>query len=84
MVYVLDAPSRYAYWMKDMLFPTDVVWLDAFYRVIDLEEGIAPDTYPKIFEPDQPALFVLELPSGSVEKAGIKLNGTVNLSAILE
>ena len=84
MVYVLDAPSRYAYWMKDMQFATDVVWLDAFYRVIDLQERITPDTYPKIFEPDQPALFVLEFLSGSVKKAGITLNGTVDLSKILE
>lgn len=84
MAYVLDAPSRYAYWMKDMLFATDVVWLDAFYRVIDLEKNITPDSYPKIFEPDQPALFVLELASGSAQKAGITLNSTVDLSAIIE
>lgn len=84
MVYVLDAPSRYAYWMKEMLFATDVVWLDAFYRVIDLEAGITPQTYPKIYEPDQPALFVLELPAGSIQKAGIRPDGTVDLSAILE
>lgn len=84
MVYVLDAPSRYAYWMKDMFFATDVVWLDAFYRVIDLEAGITPETYPKIYEPDQPALFVLELPAGSIQKAGITLGGTVDLSTIVE
>ena len=70
--------------MKDMQFATDVVWLDAFYRVIDLQERITPDTYPKIFEPDQPALFVLEFLGGSVKKAGITLNGTVDLSKILE
>lgn len=84
MLYVLEEPSRYAYWMKDMLFSTDVIWLDEQYRVIDLEASLSAENSSQIYEPDQPALFVLEFPDGFVKRHAVKKGERIDLSTARE
>ena len=84
-LYVLDKPSRYAYWMKNMLFTTDVVWLDGQLRVIDLKASVKPETYPdQIFEPIQPASYMLEFPDGFITRNRITIGDTVDVNAFLK
>lgn len=83
-LYVLDKPSRYAYWMKNMLFSTDVVWLSADFRVVDLKAAIAPETYPdQIFEPVQPASYMLEFADGFIPRHGIEIGDVIDVDAFL-
>ncbi|MBI4268665.1 DUF192 domain-containing protein [Candidatus Uhrbacteria bacterium] len=84
-LYVLDKPSRYAYWMKNMLFTTDVVWLDETMKVVDLRSSIAPQTYPdQIFEPIQPASYMLEFPDGFIARHGVEAGDVVDVSVFLK
>lgn len=84
-LYVLDKPSRYAYWMKNMLFTTDVVWLDETFKVIDLKASITPETYPdQIFEPIQPASYMLEFPDGFITRNRVTIGDTVDVSVFLK
>lgn len=71
MLFIFNRPDLWAIWMKDMLFPIDIVWLDVAHRVIKVEENIAPETYPKTYEPKTPARYILELPAGTVKSTGI-------------
>lgn len=63
MLFVFDKPDRYGFWMRDMKFPIDIVWIEN-NKVIFIQKSVSPDTYPITFSPAQPASLVLELPSG--------------------
>lgn len=54
------------FWMKDMKFPIDMLWLDNQYRVVSSEENVSPDTYPKVFFPSAPSRYVIELSAGII------------------
>lgn len=72
LLFVHDGPGIYGIWMKDMRFPIDVIWLDEDYRVVDMAENVEPDSFPKIFEPSPPALYILEVNTGFAERNGIE------------
>ena len=79
MLFKYDEPGIYGIWMKDMKFAIDVIWLDGGYRVIKIAENVRPDSFPKVFEPNQPALYVLEVNAGFAARNGIKAGDKVEL-----
>src|SRR3990167_703443 len=46
MLFVFEKPGKYPFWMKDMKFPIDIVWINADKKVIDLDVNVSPATYP--------------------------------------
>lgn len=72
MLFVFDRPGRQCMWMKDMNFPLDIIWLDGRGRVISIEQGVAPDTYPDNFCSDADSLYVIELNAGEVADSGLR------------
>lgn len=73
MLFQFATDGRYAFWMKDMRFSIDIVWLDAQGRVVYLVKSVSPDTYPAAFAPSTPARYVLELPAGWCDAHGVKI-----------
>jgi uncharacterized protein len=76
MLFVFDQSGEYGFWMKKMNFAIDIVWIDENYLVVDIEESISPDTFPQVFYPTREIKYVLELPTGAVDKYQIA-TGTV-------
>lgn len=72
MLFVFDEPDTYSFWMKDMNFSLDILWLDEQGSVVHIEKNISPDTFPQSFTPPVPAQYVLELSSGYVDMLGIQ------------
>jgi uncharacterized membrane protein (UPF0127 family) len=68
MLFVFNSPDYYRFWMKDMKFSIDIVWIDKNKEIIDVDHNIAPSTYPSDFAPLKPAQYVLELKAGQAEK----------------
>lgn len=61
-------------WMKDMKVPIDIIWLDKDKVVIRIVKDATPELgTTEIFTPKKPARYVIELPAGAVDKAGIKV-----------
>lgn len=61
-------------WMKDMLIPLDIVWLDKDKEVVYIQKEVSPELgTSEIMRPKVPSRYVLELPSGNVSKAAIKI-----------
>lgn len=73
MFFVFDKSGKHGFWMKDMFFPIDIIWLDENFKIVHVEEKVSPATYPKIFYPETNASYVLEVNSGTVEKSGISV-----------
>lgn len=79
MLFVFEQPGIYGFWMKDMLFDIDIIWIDQNFVINHIEKNISPDTYPKLFYSNTESMYVLELLSGSVDKFNIKIGDKVIL-----
>ncbi len=78
MLFVFSEPQTPSFWMKDMLFNIDIIWLSGQWEVVDIHKGLTPESYPKTVSPSQEVLYVLEVPAGFVEKNAIE-NGQLLL-----
>ena len=65
--------------MKDMNFPIDVIWLDENYRVVDIAQDVRPDSFPKVFDPQGPAKYILEVNAGFSGRNNIKIGDRLEL-----
>jgi uncharacterized membrane protein (UPF0127 family) len=77
MLFKFEEADEHGIWMKDMLIPIDIIWIDEQSRVVSIKENVSPDTYPEVFKPSAPAKYVLEVVAGYVAANGIKIGDTV-------
>jgi uncharacterized membrane protein (UPF0127 family) len=75
------AEDIWGIWMKDMKIPLDIIWLDKDKKVIYIVKDASPELSTSVvFEPEEPARYVLELSAGTVSRAGIKTGQTAEFS----
>ncbi len=77
MFFVFKKADIYGFWMKEMLFAIDIIWLDQDFKIVHMEKDVKPETYPKIFYPSGPAMYVLEIASGESDKLALKIGDPV-------
>ena len=74
MLFVFENSKKHRFWMKDMQFDLDIIWLDN-YRIVHILRNVQPaisGEKPTIMEPPKPANFVLEIASGRASELGLK------------
>ena len=74
LLFVFPQPLRPAFWMKDMLFPLDLIWLKD-NQVVGYEKNLLPagENPPVLYRPSQDVNLVLEVNAGWVDEQGIKV-----------
>lgn len=77
MVFVFDAQAERCFWMKDMRFAIDIVWLDSKKHVTAVEKNIQPSTYPSNFCHN--GQYVVELKAGQADIASIRVGDPADL-----
>jgi uncharacterized membrane protein (UPF0127 family) len=78
MLFVYDYPSKECFWMKDMRFALDIIWLNTRKQVVYMAQRVAPETYPETYCPDTPARYVIELPAGAAARGGVHTGDTLS------
>ena len=66
MLFVFSVEGRYAFWMNDMKFALDILWLDHKGQVVYIAKNLPACTKnhcPQI-APSKPAFYVLEVNAG--------------------
>ena len=75
MLFVFPSAGNYGFWMKDMRFAIDIVWLEGD-TIVGIERGVpAPitrDEPPATVYPPKPVDRVLELTAGHADDFGLK------------
>lgn len=84
MLFVFDHPGKYGFWMKDMLFPIDIIWINQEGIVVHVERNATPESYfnnnpPQTFVNTPDAKYVLELASGQADIFGLYLGTKVKI-----
>lgn len=79
MLFVFETDGEYSFWMKEMLFPIDIVWISSDGEVVFVSKNVSPVSYPASMKPDTPARYVLELPAGFADAHGVEKGTKVRL-----
>jgi uncharacterized membrane protein (UPF0127 family) len=82
MIFPYANDDSYGFWMKDMLFSIDIVWLDKNSKIVWIEKNVSPDTYPSIYFPRVPARSVLELSAGTIERLGVTVGSVLEIDLL--
>ena len=77
MLFIFSEPQINYFWMKEMKFPIDIVWIDENSQIIFIEKSVQPESYPNSFGPEQKSQYVLEIPAGFSEKNNLQVNDQV-------
>jgi hypothetical protein len=78
-LFVFDEPSTPAFWMKDMLFAIDILWIDEGGTIVDITKSFTPESYPTSVAPALPVRFVLEVNAGFADRHGVVIGQSVNI-----
>ena len=77
MLFIFDAPNFVSFWMKDMNFPIDIVWINEEKQIIGWEENVDPNTYPATFSPKEEIVYVLEVNAGCIQRHDIQIGQAI-------
>lgn len=85
MLFIFQEPSDQPFWMPDMRFPIDIIWLDQNKKIVFM----VPDAQPcpsrndcPTIDPKKEALYVLEVNAGFAKKYNIKVGDNIILNNI--
>jgi uncharacterized membrane protein (UPF0127 family) len=74
MLFVFDNEAQHLFWMKNMKFPIDIIWIDSDKRVVHIEHNLQPCSSELLcpgYKPVSDSLYVLETVAGFAERHGI-------------
>ena len=85
MLFIFPQPGIYSFWMKEMRFPLDFMWIDGKNNIVYMHENVpAPDpstplTQLPAYYPKMPITKVLEVTAGFIKKNKIVAGDIVRL-----
>jgi uncharacterized membrane protein (UPF0127 family) len=82
MLFVVSPPRQTAFWMKDMLFPLDIVWISnnkitGFEKNVPIPPFNTTDDNLPLYNSPSLVDYVLELPAGTTSKLKIDLSSQI-------
>jgi uncharacterized membrane protein (UPF0127 family) len=83
MLFVFDKPSKPLFWMPNMNFPIDIIWITEDLKVAYIKKNALPKLYPETYGPgenDNSAKYVLEVVSGFSDSNNLKVGDSVKFS----
>ncbi|MBF0569277.1 MAG: DUF192 domain-containing protein [Candidatus Omnitrophica bacterium] len=80
MFFIFDTEDELPFWMKDMKFSIDIIWINAARKVVHIEPNLPvcqaePCT---IYYPHAKARYVLEIPAGDALRHGLSVGQDVS------
>ena len=74
MLFVFEKRKPHRFWMKDMQFPLDIIWLDnhRIVHIIHNAKPVNPRDEPEVMTSPVPVNFVLEIAAGRAAKLRLK------------
>jgi len=88
MLFIFDSEDTRGFWMKDMKFPIDIVWIAPDDKVAGITENIDPqigakDADLKVYYPPIPVKKVLELKSGRASLLKAEIGNDVQIRPLI-
>lgn len=73
MLFIFPDNNYHSFWMKNVLIPLDIIWLDQNRKIVYLAENCQPcsELPCQSIKPDSPARYVLEIKGGRSQQIGL-------------
>jgi uncharacterized protein len=85
MLFIFETPQKYSFWMKDMKFPIDIIWINQDGKIVHIEKDLPPCVFllpcPS-YAPKDDSLYVLEVVSNFTNKFNINVGDPVDSKVI--
>ena len=85
MLFIFKSPQKYSFWMKDMKFPIDIIWINSTGKIVHIEKNLQPCVFlipcPS-YTPNDDSLYVLEVVSNFTNKFDINIGDAVESKVI--
>jgi len=85
MLFFLGEPRKASFWMKDMKFPIDIIWLNESFSIVHIEHELQPcESFfsCKSYKPNSEALYVFETIAGFANKHDLKIGDRLNFQLL--
>lgn len=79
MLFLYKNEQNVVFWMKNVFFPLDIIFIDNSGRIIKICSNTTPND-PAFIHSNAPIIGVLELNGGSTKRAHIKVGDFVSLN----
>jgi len=85
MLFTFGQAQPWTFWMKNTKIPLDIIWMNDKKQVIHIAHKVpictrTDDSCPQ-YQPNDPALYVLELGSGEAERLKIEKGSKIQFRA---
>lgn len=85
MLFVFDSSANRTFWMKDMKFAIDIIWIDEMQKIVHISENVPPEPDKKDAEltrysPPELSRYVLEINAGLSKLNNLKVGDLVEFS----
>ncbi|HWY79637.1 MAG TPA: DUF192 domain-containing protein [Candidatus Sulfotelmatobacter sp.] len=82
MLFIFKTPDRYAFWMKDMNFPLDLIFINN-NKIVTIYQNVPEpkngNTNLPIYTPDESANQVFEINAGLSKQYGFKKGDSITI-----
>ncbi|OGG28028.1 hypothetical protein A3A59_06300 [Candidatus Gottesmanbacteria bacterium RIFCSPLOWO2_01_FULL_42_10] len=80
MLFVFPEKRPYAFWMKDMQFPLDFIWI-ADNQIADMTASVPVPSGNNLptYQPQVPVDLILEINAGEIKKQGFQIGQKVDI-----
>ncbi len=81
MLFIFDSEGIYKFWMQNVFFPIDIIWIDSSLSIVYIKKNAPPCTRKRCptYTPPVNAKYVLEVMANFTEKYNIKVGDHVKI-----
>ncbi|MGN6708683.1 MAG: DUF192 domain-containing protein [Candidatus Nitrosocosmicus sp.] len=83
MLFPFDKPGDYSFWMKDMKFPIDILWIDTNNKIVHIEKNLQPCIFFLLcpsYSPHSNSKYVLEINADLTTRNNITVGDSVYIN----
>lgn len=79
MLFIFNKPDYYRFWMPDMNFPIDIIWItqDEIVGIHQNVSSVFDPKNPKFYLPPRPVSMVLEVNAGFAQKNNFRVGDEI-------
>ena len=85
MLFIFKKASTYQFWMPNMSFSLDMIWIGSDHKIVDISRNAPPlpdPSKPVWFRPSSPAQYVLEVNADYASSHNIQIGDPVQFVSI--
>ena len=78
MLFIFQDEDSYSFWMKNMNFPLDIIWVDKDKKIVDIKKNVPACLGPcQPLSPSAKARYVIEVSAGFTDRHSVSIGQEV-------